>query len=195
MTDRMGTTSLSPAAFLVLLYSLLGWGGSLRAEDAQPSAPRRTVTFESLLREMGDCDSLARFPAPEYRQLQSSSYNRRSVSRDQPDQGTQGWFADSDGVSWIRDETVNGRREFVIMEHDGPGCITRVWTPFFYYGFNNRVGPRIRIYLDGSDTPVIDGHFIESMGVSSRIGLTCIAGISRWRRRTSASWSPPTTPW
>jgi hypothetical protein len=47
------------------------------------------------------------------------------------------------------------------MEHDGPGCITKIWTPFFYYDFNNRVGPNVRIYLDGSATPVIDESLIR----------------------------------
>ncbi len=115
-----------------------------------------TVTLKSLLRETAQLDALARYPDPAYRSLQASSYNRASVARDKP-----GWFADSDGVGFIRQETINGRSEWVMMEHDGPGCITHFWTPFFYYGFGNRVGPNIRIYLDGSDTPVIDEGFIE----------------------------------
>ncbi|MGI9429368.1 MAG: glycoside hydrolase family 172 protein [Bythopirellula sp.] len=119
------------------------------------------ITFESLLQEQADYDTLARLPDPAYQQLQSSSYNRLSTSRDQPEQGTNGWFADSDGVSWLREEVVNGETEWVIMEHDGPGCLTKFWTPFFYYGFNNRVGPKIRIYLDGEKEPVIDEYFIE----------------------------------
>jgi len=119
------------------------------------------VTFESLLREMAERDAVATFAAPRYHSLQASSYNRLSTARDQPDQGTGGWFADSDGIGYIRTEEINGKTEWVIMEHDGPGAITRMWTPFFYYNFNNRVGPNIRIYLDGSDTPVIDQNFIE----------------------------------
>ena len=119
------------------------------------------VTFESLLQEMASRDALASFPEPRYRSLQASSYNRLSTARDQPDQGTGGWFADSDGVGFIRTEEINGGTEWVVMEHDGPGALTRFWTPFFYYDFNNRSGPRIRVYLDGSSTPVIDQNFIE----------------------------------
>ena len=37
------------------------------------------------------------------------------------------------------EETIGGRHEFVAMEHTGPGCITRLWAPFFYYDFNDRV--------------------------------------------------------
>ena len=72
-----------------------------------------------------------------------------------------GWFADSDGTGFIREEVINGRREYVMMEHMGPGCITKMWTPFFYYDFNNRVGPNVRIYLDGSSTPTYDESLIK----------------------------------
>ena len=115
-----------------------------------------TITLNSLLAEMCDRDRLARFPNPPYESLQASSYNRESVHRDKP-----GWFADSDGTGYIREETVNGKREYVMMEHTGPGCITKIWTPFFYYDFNNRVGPIVRIYLDGSPTPAFDESLIK----------------------------------
>lgn len=120
-----------------------------------------TVTFKSLLAEMTDLESLARFPVSNYQSLQASSYNRASTHRDQPDRGTGGWFADSDGLGFIRKEEINGREEWVVMEHRGPGCLTRIWTPFFYYDFNDRVGPNVRIYLDDSPTPVIDESLIR----------------------------------
>jgi hypothetical protein len=120
------------------------------------SVNAQTVSLESLLREMTDPAKMAQFPTQEYKSLQESSYNRASVSPDKP-----GWFADSDGVSWIREEMNEGKTEYVVMEHTGPGCITRLWTPFFYYDFNNRKGPDIRIYLDGNNIPVIDECFIE----------------------------------
>lgn len=120
------------------------------------SAFAQVISLRSLLNEMTDRSRMAQFPVKEYRSLQASSYNRESVSPDKP-----GWFADSDGVAWIREETRQGKTEYVVMEHSGPGCITRLWTPFFYYDFNNRKGPNIRIYLDGSETPVIDECFID----------------------------------
>lgn len=113
------------------------------------------ITFETLMQEMTDLDRVARFPDTEYLSLQASSYNRASVAPDKP-----GWFADGDGISWIREEFNGGKKEYVIMEHDGPGCITRMWTPFFYYNFNNRIGPNVRIYLDESKEPVIEENFI-----------------------------------
>ena len=113
------------------------------------------VTLASLIDEMVSYEMPATFPLTGYQSLQSSSYNRRSVSPD-----SAGWFADSDGICFIRTEEINGKTEWVIMEHDGPGCITRIWTPFFYYNFNNRTGPDIRFYLDDNPEPAIDCNFI-----------------------------------
>ncbi len=126
-----------------------------------PVTHSETITERSLLAEMTDPDAVARFPEPNYRCLQASSYNRASTNRNQPNQDASGWFADSDGVGFIRTESINGKEEWVMMEHQGPGCITKMWTPFFYYDFNDRVGANLRIYLDGSDTPVIDESLIS----------------------------------
>ena len=128
---------------------------------AQADSAGVSVTLRSLLEEMTAPDAVARFPQPNYQCLQASSYNRASTNRNQPNQDTTGWFADSDGTGFIRTETNNGNREWVLMEHTGPGCITKMWTPFFYYDFNNRVGPNLRIYLDGSDSPVLDESLIK----------------------------------
>ena len=119
------------------------------AGDAPP------ISLPALLVEMTDRAAVARWPVPQYESLQASSYNRASTHRDAP-----GWFADQDGLGFIRTETIQGRTEWVVMEHDGPGCLTKMWTPFFYFGFGDRTGPSIRIYLDGASKPVIDEGFI-----------------------------------
>lgn len=139
---------------LTRMLSFLALGG-MTAYAAE------TVTLKSLLSEMTDPAAIARFPASDYECLQATSYNRASTNRNQPDQTTSGWFADSDGTGFIRTELKDGKREWVLMEQDGPGCITKMWTPFFYYDFNNHVGPNVRIYLDGSSTPVIDESLIK----------------------------------
>ena len=115
-----------------------------------------TVTFAGLLREMSDPSSLSRWPKVGYEAHQAASTNRDSVKRGEP-----GWFADSDGTGYIRTvETTNGT-EYVVMEHTGPGCITKVWTPFFYYGFDDLTGPNIRIRLDGDPVPAIEEPLIS----------------------------------
>ncbi len=133
-----------------------------------------SVTFASLVREMGDRTAIARWPSPEYRCLQASSYNRESTRRDQP-----GWFADSDGVGYVRKEGEGEQAEYVLMEHSGPGCITKMWTPFFYYDFNERRGPNIQIYLDGSPKPVLDESLIELVIGKGSIGAPWAAYSAR----------------
>lgn len=142
-----------------------------------PAAKGQTITFASLLKEMGDPVQVARFPAIPYQQLEVSSYNRASTSPFK-----KGWFADSDGLGYIREETIDDRKEYVIMEHKGPGCITRMWTPYFYYNLNDHNGPDIRIYIDGRKEPVIRENFIRLLTGNAFVhfpfaGLTARAGV------------------
>jgi hypothetical protein len=134
---------------------------ALVAAGGMTAFAAETITINTLLAEMTDPAAVARFPASDYQCLQASSYNRASTNRNQPDRTATGWFADSDGLGFIRTEKIDGKDEWVIMEHNGPGAITKMWTPFFYYDFNDHVGPNIRIYLDGSPTPVIDESLIR----------------------------------
>ncbi len=133
------------------------------------------VTLSSLLREMVDREAVTRFPA--YRAHQASSYNRTSVSPDAP-----GWFADSDGVWCIREETnARGETEWVLMEDHGPGAITKMWAVCFYYGLADTTGANVRIYIDGSPIPVIDTNFFalvkgQSFVAPPLAAETCRAG-------------------
>ena len=117
---------------------------------------QESVSIESLLTEMVDRDSLARFPETNFRLKQHSSYNRASVSPDDE----AGWFANGDfnkgpkSKNFIRVEENNGRKEWVMMDHQGPGAIVRSWQPFRGTPANKV----LRIYLDGSDVPVIEGN-------------------------------------
>ncbi|RME96404.1 MAG: DUF2961 domain-containing protein [Verrucomicrobia bacterium] len=143
---RRRAWGLLPAVSLWIGIGVLAAGG----------VAGEVVTFESLLREMADRTAVTRWPEPAYRQLQASSYDRRSRTPDDP----AGWFANSDRGHAIRTETNQGRQEWVLMEHEGPGVLTRLWTPFFYWDFNNRRGPNLRIYLDGERQPELEANFI-----------------------------------
>jgi hypothetical protein len=115
------------------------------------------VTFQSLLHEMADRKQLAQFPQPAYQSMQASSYNRESKIKD-----AAGWFADSDGIGFIRKEKNNGQEEWVVMEHEGAGAITRMWAPYFYYGgLDDLEGPDINIYVDGNAQPVISENYFK----------------------------------
>ena len=115
-----------------------------------------TITIQSLLEEMVDRDKITYFPDIGYQCKQASSYNRESVSPDKP-----GWFADSDGIGFIRTEENNGKKEWVIMEDDGPGVVTKIWAVCFYYGLNNTTGANINFYLDGQTKPAISTNFFK----------------------------------
>lgn len=112
------------------------------------------VDLTTLLYEMADRDNITRFPRNGYKTLQASSYNRESVSPDEP-----GWFADSDGIGFIRTELVDGNTEWVIMEDEGPGVITKIWAVCFYYDLQDTTGANIKIYLDGQKEAVINTNF------------------------------------
>lgn len=116
------------------------------------------VTMQSLLREMVNRESITEFSAElPYKTLQASSYNRASVSPDQP-----GWFADSDGVFCIRTEkNKKSETEWVLMEDNGPGAITKMWAVCFYYGLGDTTGANLKIYLDGEEEPTIFCNFFE----------------------------------
>ena len=120
------------------------------------SEEKAEIGLTDLLNEMIDRDRITYFPKNNYKSLQASSYNRESVSPDKP-----GWFADSDGVSFIRVEENNGKKEWVIMEDNGPGVITKIWAVCFYYGLNNTTGANINFYLDGATEPTISTNFFK----------------------------------
>jgi hypothetical protein len=109
-------------------------------------APPPVITFQSLLAEMVDRAALASAPEPVYNCRQFSSYDRRSVSPD--DQSDEGWFANADAGNYLRVEERGDRREFVMMDAQGPGAIARIWSA-------NPKGT-LRIYLDGDESPVLE---------------------------------------
>ena len=119
------------------------------------------VSMGSLLREMIDRDSVARFPENNFRLKQQSSYNRASKTPEEPE----GWFTNKDlnnnpdDRNFIRIEENDGKQEWVLMDHAGPGAIVRSWMPL-----RNAKKPgsdiTMRIYLDGSDEPALEGNML-----------------------------------
>lgn len=100
-------------------------------------AAQAHVTLASLLKEMADAASVARLPDPVFTLKQVSSYDRRSVAPGQP-----GWFANDDHTHFIRTDVTDGRKEYVMMDEQGPGVIVRFWETTF-----KRPGT-VRIYFD-----------------------------------------------
>ena len=121
----------------------LGIGWLLVAPLLAGAAP--AVCLDSLLNEIVDVQSIARWPQPEFTCKQASSYDRAKVAPDKP-----GWFANSDQNQFYGVETHQGRTEKVMLDCDGPGCIVRFWLTTD----RNKQGT-LRIYLDGQTEPVL----------------------------------------
>jgi hypothetical protein len=96
------------------------------------TAVQAQVSIESLLNEMVDRDSVARFPEHDFRLKEFSSYDRRSKTPADP----KGWFGNYDfnigekARNFVRIEKKDGRKEWVLMDHQGPGVVVRSWMPF-----------------------------------------------------------------
>ncbi len=102
------------------------------------------ITTDTLLDQMVDLKRLTRLPNPAYTTKQFSSYDQNSKSFS----NHHGWFANGDRGWYLRTEEMNGRKEYVMMDAEGPGAMVRIWSA-------NPEGT-LRIYLDGSSTPVIE---------------------------------------
>jgi len=112
------------------------------------------VTTASLMEEMTDLRGLSSWPKPAYTCRQFSSYDRLSKSPQNPT--LEGWFANGDVGQYLRVEERSGRKEFVMMDTDGPGAVVRIWSA-------NPDGV-MRIYLDGAEQPAWEAPMTEVLG-------------------------------
>lgn len=110
------------------------------------------VSLESLLHEMVSRETLARFPAPAYVCRQASSYDR-----DTDEVGGDGWFANWDRSQFVRVEENEQRREWVLLDAEGPGAIVRFWGTWHGPGGGPFSNGTLRVYLDGQAVPAIEG--------------------------------------
>ena len=103
------------------------------------------VTTGSLVDEMVNLRGLTYFPAPAYRTVQFSSYDRRSTVSGGPL-----WFSNSDGFGdepianfegVLKEPGPDGVGEYLICGVEGPGAIVRVWTA--------KMEGTVRVLLDG----------------------------------------------
>ena len=141
-TRKIATNFRSSATTAMILGLLLHASSEApRAADSAPGTP--AVTLESLIRELSDLVRLAAEPDPRYVSALSSSYNRISVSPKQP-----GWFANKDFGNFVAVEDHDGMTEYVLLDAEGPGAVTRIWSA-------NPTGT-LRVYLDNESQPAIE---------------------------------------
>lgn len=157
--------------FRIAFFLFLGICSLNCKPEVTIKASERTgpIGIESLLNEMVDRDAISRFPEKNFRLKQESSYNRASTSP----KDTKGWFTNQDfnrknsdeDYNFIRVEERNGEKEWVLMDHQGPGAIVRTWMPFENPKEPNTTNT-IKIYLDGAEKPVLEGNMLELLNGS-----------------------------
>jgi hypothetical protein len=132
-----------------------------------------TITFESLLEEMVNRDSIARLPEPAYTCKQFSSYDRNST-----EPGSPTWWANWDRSYFVRIEEKNGRKEHVLMDTDGPGAVVRFWATWHGPGGGEFSNGTMRVYLDRKAKPVIEGPMADLISGGSLVGEPLSQGVS-----------------
>ena len=156
-------------------------GGSILALltlTALPVPAAEPVSLESLLGDMVDRDRLARVPSPAYVCRQASSYDRDTVGVDKP-----GWFANWDRSQFVRVEENAGRKEYVMLDAEGPGAVVRFWGT--WHGPRKKGGGleefsngTLRVYLDNQPTPAIEGPIADLISGGKLIGPPLSESVS-----------------
>jgi hypothetical protein len=142
------------------------------------SSCSKPVTLSSLLEEITDRQNLTYFPEVTYSHRHFSSYDRASVAPGEP-----GWFANIDRSNFLRVEKNNGRREFVMVDAEGPGAIVRWWMTFYraWEGV-------IRIYIDHDPEPVIEGSPADMLIGPMLAGYPFAVSLQEGAQRRQEGW-------
>jgi len=142
------------------------------------SCTSEEITLESLLEEMTDREGMTYFPTTGYTVKQFSSYDRQSITPEQD-----GWYANRDYTQFIREEMNDGRREFVLLDTDGPGAIVRYWMTFAGAGASEGT---LRIYIDNDPIPVIEDSVLNVLSGGLLAGdplSTSVSPLTEYQRR------------
>ncbi|MCC7493283.1 MAG: DUF2961 domain-containing protein [Fimbriimonadaceae bacterium] len=132
-----------------------------------PAPAAAPFSLASLLDEMVDRAALAQWPSPAYTCRQASSYDRAAKSP------TEHWFANGDANQFLRQETNEGRPEWVLLDAAGPGAVVRIWSA------NPPEGANLRFYLDGASSATWTVPFQALTNGSGPVGQPLAAERSR----------------
>ncbi|PRZ26052.1 glycoside hydrolase family 172 protein [Flavobacterium granuli] len=138
----------------------------------------KIISIDSLLNEMVDRDNLARFPEQNYTCAQFSSYDRATVSPEK-----EGWFANWDRSMFIRTEQHGDRKEYVMMDSNGPGSIVRFWMTFAGKDCGKGI---LRIYIDNDTIPAIEGGAMDILSgekIANSPLATSVSTLTKYEMR------------
>ena len=130
----------------------------------------KEISLTSMVKSMTVRELVSEFPSQSFSLKQYSSYDQNSVSPDED-----GWFANHDASWFIRTETNQGRREFVMLDAEGPGAIVRFWMTF---GNKDAYTGTLRLYFDDSDTPEIEGSALDVISGGMLVGEPLSSSVS-----------------
>jgi len=133
-------------------------------------ASREDVSLGSLLDEMTNRDARAEYPSPYFTCRQFSSYDRATKTPNE-----KSWFANWDRSMFIRTDTIDGKKEYVMMDTDGPGAIVRFWMTF---GGENTGKGILRIYFDNQAVPAIEGNPFDILSRGKLVGAPLSTSVS-----------------
>jgi hypothetical protein len=109
-------------------------------------AEAKDMSYEELVSRLYDMKYLATQPRPGEKSGNFSSWDR-GAKYDKATGKYENWFANSDGNGFMDHEGT-------MMKLEGPGVIWRIWSAMPKKG-------AVKFYVDGSETPVLEGPFIE----------------------------------
>lgn len=114
------------------------------------------INIETLLEEMVSRETIAKLPVPAYRNLQASSYDRRTVNKNE------GWHANGDRSYFVDvEQKQNGRYEHILMDAEGPGVIVRWWS---VTSNADLLEGTLKIYIDNDSVPGFSGTLKNLIG-------------------------------
>ncbi|MDR1383744.1 MAG: DUF2961 domain-containing protein [Planctomycetaceae bacterium] len=148
-------------------------GAVMSVSQIFSQADAANVTWESLLNEITNRAAISEFPDPFYTNKQASSYDRNAKAAEQPN-----WFANGDASQFVREETnadFGDRKEWVLIDADGPGAIVRWWITAPHYKTT------FRVYFDGEKTPTIETKLDELVGGNFLVGAPLSEANARGR--------------
>lgn len=141
-------------------------------------ASKQPVSMQSLLQELIDRNTLPQYPDPYYTCKQFSSYDRATK-----EPGDKNWFANWDRSMFIRTDSLNGRKEYVMMDTEGPGAIVRFWMTFAGQDSGKGI---LRIYFDNNPKPAIEGSAFDVISGGQLTGAplsTSVSDLSNYSMR------------
>ncbi len=125
------------------------------------------IDLNGLLDEMTDLERLTR-TEENYTTHQFASYDRRST--DPTVLTEENWFANGDRGKHLREEQIDGKVEYVLMDAEGPGAIVRFWSA------NPNDGGVVKFYLDRQASPAIEMPLQDFLGGKEVPFITPLCG-------------------